>query len=67
MFIQARLESANKSKVTFHSDEKVTREVPNGWTEETKTVETPLAVIILSREEWENAGRPISLEITGKD
>lgn len=63
MFIQARLESANKNKVTFHSDEKVTREVPNGWNGETKTVETPIAIITLSREEWENAGRPISLEI----
>ena len=65
MFIQAQLESANKSKVTFHSDKKVTREVSDGWGGETKTVETPLAVVILSREEWEDAGRPISLEITG--
>ena len=64
MFIQARLEFANKSEVTFHSDEKVTREVPNGWSGESKIVETPLAIITLSREEWEDAGRPISLEIT---
>ena len=64
MFIQARLESANKSKVTFHSDEKVTREVPDGFNREVKIVETPPAIITLSREEWEDAGRPISLEIT---
>lgn len=64
MFIQTRLESASKVRVTFHSDEKVTREVPNGWNGETKIVETPLAIITLLREEWEDAGRPISLEIT---
>ena len=64
MFIQVQLQSANKNKVTFHSDRKVTREVTDRWNGETKITETPIAIITLSREGWENAGRPISLEIT---